>query len=293
MKHLKLKYFLRLIVFGFIIVLLIISLGIISLVSVNNFNIYDLGVFVIYAGIIISVVSFLFVFSSSSWKIRLQSYLPLEMRGQGVRDPYKDFLFTVLISGLCLLLTGFILVGISQAYGYRKPESGAGPSVSLLRGELELYMPYAKEWQEDAFLSEADILIGDNLPWLILADFRSLTNLNEYLVIGTDSDGAIRGKTYSIDPHLEYIPISDDDWVLDSQDAIDIFVQDPDIRFCINSSLADTHYFNRIRLSLTRWYRLSLLGDPVVWRLGLPNRCPDVDYYYLLDAYTGELIYDD
>lgn len=286
MKQNKARYFLRLLIIGFFVFLVIIALGLIYFKSINNLNLYDLGVFVLFSGLVIALLSSLVFFSASSWRIRLQNYLPLEARGQGVRDFPIDILMTILVSGICLTFCGFMFERVSLSQGYRTPKMGTSPSVSLLRGELEIYMTKALEWQEDAFLTQADILIGDNLPWLIQVKFRSFEKPSEYLKITTDKNGEIIWKIYSDDPPFHHFePIDDDDWALDTQEAVDIFVQDPEIQFCLNAFIDD----GWTRISLMR--RNNLLEEPVVWQLGLPYNCPGVERYYFIDATTGELFF--
>ena len=73
-----------------------------------------------------------------------------------------------------------------------------------------------------------------------------------------------------------------------SQDAIDIFAQDPNIRFCLNITMDETRTFQNAKLVLNR--KKDYIDSPVIWELWLPERCPNVERRYFMDAASGNLL---
>lgn len=139
---------------------LLITVGFIALtlVPLYDSSIYDFGVSSLFVGIIIAIVSFLVLFSISSWMKRLENYLPTEMRRQGVRDYFRDVLWTIMITGVFLTLSGYSLINVSLQQGIRTPIPEIRPPIGSLRSELNLHEDYAKKyWAEDAFLNQATL----------------------------------------------------------------------------------------------------------------------------------------
>jgi len=286
------KYFLSLVVTGLVVFLVVSTTIIFALSSLQRLNIYDIGVATLYAGLVVWVLCFLLLFSASSWRKRLESYLPLEVRGQGVRDHSRDFLWAIMISGISLSLCGYVVINTSQRLGIRTPDPDASPYVGSVRRELNSHMEIAKQWQEDADLHDATIWIGDNLRWIVSSTFCSASLSNRYLSIDTNADGSLTSESYTANsPICHTEPIIDDDWLLDSQDAIDIFAQNPEIRICLMANQENEGiFFDYTRLTLRR---LSLMpNEPVVWVLSLPSSCTD-DKVHFMDARTGEIIIRD
>jgi hypothetical protein len=221
----------------------------------------------------------------------LEDYLPDEARGQGVRDGSKDFLWTTMITGIILAFTGFGLINTSLDQGIRTPNPETRPSVSSLRGELKIHEEYAKEyWADDAYLNNATVWVGDNTRWLIESQYESLSKSKETIWIYTAVDGTLSAKVYEHDPPRVFEnSIRDEDWTLDSQDAINIFLENPEIHRCVMSNLVtDIGLSNNTRLSLER--SQDIKDYTTFWVLWLPKSC-NIEYTITsMNAKTGEII---
>jgi len=290
MKRRAGKYFLSLLFTG--IVIFLITDGVIALILVPLYDasIYDFGVSSLFVGIIIAIASFLVLFSLSSWHRRLENYLPTEMRGQGVRDHFRDILWTVMITGMFLAFSGYSLVNISLQQGIRSPNPDTRPSVGSLRSELNLHEEYAKRyWAEDASLHEATLWIGDNPRWRVQSIYYSVLNPKERLYLFTEPDGSISTNLYeNRDSRASEYSIHEEDWQLDSQDAIDIFLENPEVRKCVMSNLNPVYeYYSNVKLSLQR--STGIKNYSVFWALSLPKSCDVENYYLSMDAQTGKV----
>jgi len=285
------KYFLKLILFGVIPILIISAIIAVSFLPSENPTFYDFGVPILITGIAIALLSLFLLSSASSWRKRLEDYLPEEARGQGVRDGSKDFLWMIMITGIILSLSGFGLISTSLDQGVRTPDPETRPSVSSLRGELKIHEEYAKEyWADDAYLNNATVWVGDNIRWLIESQYESLLKPKETIWVYTEVNGTLSAKVYEHDPPpiLEN-SIRDEDWELDSQDAIDIFLGNQEILRCVMSNMdTDNGFYNSVRLSLEK--SRDLQDHSVYWVISLPNNCDIEHYRIFIDAKTGEII---
>ena len=285
------KYFLKLILVGVIPILVVGVTVAVTLSPSENPTFYDFGVPFLIIGIVIALLSLFLLSSVSSWRRRLEDYLPEEARGQGVRDGSKDFLWTTMITGIILALSGFGLINTSLNQGIRAPNPETRPFVSSLRGELKIHEEYAKEyWVEDAYLNNATVWVGDDPRWIIQSQYESLLKPKESILIYTEADGTLSARVYEQDPKRVFEnSIRDEDWILDSQDAIDIFLENPEIHRCVMSNLVtDIGLSNNTRLSLER--SRDIQDYTTYWVLWLPKSC-NIEYTIIsMNAKTGEII---
>jgi hypothetical protein len=108
--------------------------------------------------------------------------------------------------------------------------------------------------------AETPIQIGKTEPFLILAQFQSLTHDNEVLIVTLELDGRVTTKTLRQDmPVHQTQPIGHDDILIDSQAALNILLKQSDIAFM------ESHSPNCSDLRLTR--DLAQSDQPVVWVL--------------------------
>jgi len=285
------KYFLKLILVGVIPILIVSATIAVTFLPSKNPTFYDFGVPILIIGIGVALLSLYVLSSASSWRKRLEDYLPEEARGQGVRDGSKDFLWTTMITGIILGLSGFGLINTSLDQGIRTPDPETRPSVSSLRGELPLHEEEAKKWAKDAYLYSADVSMVDNTWWIIFSIYEAKSEPYDFIFIYTENDGSITTDINTSNTPLRHTePIIESDWTIDSQDAIDVFLQDEEIHKCImsNRDTQDVSIFNSIELSLERviWIKDS----PAAWILSLSDNCNVEHRYIVLDAKTGEII---
>jgi hypothetical protein len=92
------------------------------------------------------------------------------------------------------------------------------------------YEPLTKEaqkWSPDAYLIAVDIPIGSpgKKPWLLWADFYSVTKKKESFSATLDLQGKISGQVFGTELEImQKEPILLSEWEVDSQEALDILV---------------------------------------------------------------------
>ena len=290
MKRRAGKYFFSLLVTGIIFFLVTAGIVLLTVMPLYDSSIYDFGVSSLFTGIVIATLSFFLLFSGSSWLIRLQKYLPLEARWRGVRDRFRDLLWTVMITSIFLSLTGYSLININLEQGIRTPNPETRPYIGSLRSELKLHEEYAKQqWANDAFLSRSTLWIGDNTRWRVESVYYSLLKSKETIYIYTRPDGSITSRVYeNNDSRVPEYSIRYEDWQISSQEAFNIFLEDEEIRRCVMSNLDASNVFYRgIELTLDR---ASGLEDYYVyWALRLPDNCNIEHHTIYMNAKTGEI----
>jgi hypothetical protein len=181
----------------------------------------------------------------------------------------KVQLFAIIILGL---------FGCSQ----QSPTTNIDFPVISLQKQLPLLLERAQIWDEKAYLYSVDIPIfyytEENYLWLIEANFRSIDKPKQSLNVTLEVDGTINIHHIQHSKQItHYDPISFDDGLLDSTQAINIFLNDEVIR----------------SLKAREWASLFLEHDstqishPVVWRLSL-NMMSTQGKHFFIDAFTGE-----
>jgi hypothetical protein len=108
------------------------------------------------------------------------------------------------------------------------------PQVTSLRDNLPALEEVARRWSRDAYLASADIPLLDGNPaaWAIAANFQSPSRPSEVLLVRLGREGKIIIEVlpYSF-PVTQVEPIGEDDWSLDSAEALEAAVDDEGRRF--------------------------------------------------------------
>lgn len=183
------------------------------------------------------------------------------------------------LGAFAILLT-FMLAACSRS---------TGPSVTVhsLRGSLAELTRVGQAWRTDAYLETAGVrLIGESTPsYLISAKFNSPSDEFESIAVRLLPDGSISTKTYEQSVSvIQTDPINDDDWQLDSPEALLAALDDEGIQFLetLDGTFCSSMFLERLNLAP---------GSPVVWRV-LISECesPLTGQTTVIDATTGELI---
>jgi hypothetical protein len=151
----------------------------------------------------------------------------------------------------------------------------------------EYYVPLMKEaqkWSPDAYLIAVDIPIGPvgKKPWLLWADFNSVTKKKESFSATLDLQGKISGQLFGTELEiLQKEPILLSEWEVDSQEALDILVSKNAEAINAIRNLCGSIMLNRAS---------PIAGKSLFWDFQ-PRECgsPDGTNYYL-NAITGEVI---
>jgi hypothetical protein len=159
--------------------------------------------------------------------------------------------------------------------------------IPSLRENLPKLEEAARVWRPDAYLANAELPIryGSPGPWLVSAIFNSPFEQFEGVLMFLNQDGSIKTE---IVPHtvpvVQVEPIESDDWKLDSQEALDIGLDDQGLRYLEEHPRAGCSFLSLDRSGVEP-------GSPVVWRLVLSD-CLDpwTGQTTVIDATTGEVI---
>jgi hypothetical protein len=180
------------------------------------------------------------------------------------------------------LIALLVLAGLSSCRAEEAPVS-----VVSLRENLSDLEDAARPWSPDAYLANAELPIhyGSPGPWLVSAGFNSTTEQFQSLLVFLREDGTVDTE---IIPHtvpvVQVVPIEASDWEVDSQEALDIALDEEGMRFLEKHPGAGCSSLTLVRIGLES-------GSPVVWRLVLSD-CLDpwVGQTTEIDAITGEVI---
>jgi hypothetical protein len=161
-------------------------------------------------------------------------------------------------------------------------------SVVSLKENLGALEKEAKAWQSDAYLTWAEIPIrldpSDNAE-LIATEFYSPSVEFESLGVDLAADGSITSEPVEYEVSIFHRdPITLDDWEVDSQEAIDIMLDDEGLDF-LRSTDTQCSF-----LMLER--RLDRPEKPVVWRLTLMDCLGPYVRHIILDPISGEILED-
>jgi hypothetical protein len=142
----------------------------------------------------------------------------------------------------------------------------------------------AQKWRPDAYLDEARVFLFPHFSNsnVISASFYSPSEDLESLGIDFHKDGTITSEVFINEyPVYHHIPIAEDDWKIDSQEAMEIML-DEDGRQFINSGRSDCSYIILKRI-------LPAQNQTVIWSLALWDCSNSMQLLYL-DANSGELL---
>jgi hypothetical protein len=190
-----------------------------------------------------------------------------------------------------LTISIFILTLISSCNGQatHTPSSGSIEIISL-RETLPILEEEAQSWKSDSYLIWADIELRLKFPdnyHVVTGAFNSFNSENESLLVYLAEDGTVTQEIVEHEiPVYQREPITLDDWEIDSQEALDLMLDQDGLDFIQN---------NDWQCSFLKLERLLYKPEqPVVWRLTLME-CLGGDYvrHILLDPITGEFLEND
>jgi hypothetical protein len=189
---------------------------------------------------------------------------------------------------LIAVLLAFFLTLLTACNGTEETTiSSNSIYVISLRENLELLEVEARTWQSDAYLAWADMYIRDSYPEnarVINAQFYSPSKEFESLAVEMSINGTIsKEKVEHSIPVDQQQLITLDDWTIDSQEALDLMLDQEGVRFIQNKGAEQCSF-----LILER--RRADPERPVVWRLTLMECFGDFVEHTLLDPITGEIL---
>ncbi len=185
-----------------------------------------------------------------------------------------------------IILLILLLSGCSSATSISEEQL----TIPSLREHYPALLAEAQKWQPDAHLSSVLTFIRldthtqkTNL-W-ISAYFDSPSKDFEGIDISISQDGILTKEImeYKVLIPRYDVPITEDDWQIDSQEALDIYLQEKNVRRFIDS--VDNFCGD---MTLERF--LLIEGQPVMWGLSL-SECFDLgsEFYLYMDASSGEI----
>jgi hypothetical protein len=253
--------------------------------STGGTSLYDAGRTLLIVGIALTVLVFpLFHRSHHRARIRIHLHLPVEERNRIVADPYYDVFAGVALATILIAALGYGIITIANTLEGRQPSNTNLPFIGSVKSELPHLYETAYQWQSDAYLVELEYNFGwkeAHSDYLINADFRSFAEPNTILEVEVTPDGNYVYEFYHLPQSASMsLSITEENWVIDSQEAISIFAQDNDeIRACLS--------FDRPKkLKLTRRYSAE---QEVKWCLFI-DECSEIPQKICIDAETGEEI---
>lgn len=162
------------------------------------------------------------------------------------------------------------------------------PDVSIKIPSLREYYPMllkeAQKWRSDAYLDEARIFLFPHFSdsYIISSGFYSPSEDLESLGVDFYQDGTIVSEVFIHGyPISHHNPITLDDWVIDSQKALE-YILEADNNQIFNSDGNDCSYIILERL-------LPAQSQPIIWSLALWD-CSNSARYLYLDANSGKLL---
>lgn len=153
------------------------------------------------------------------------------------------------------------------------------PSILSLKDNWEQLETAAHSWQTDAYLTNVSFSVARPKHYPIEAEYHSQNEPNEILFIGIDRTGKIVRFPLYVPSSSSgaQSPVYRQDWKIDSQEALNIFEKNEEIRSCLMKSSGA-----QILLSLNQ-----VLTEKITWELVIID-CQGKDRLYRLDAKTGE-----
>jgi hypothetical protein len=167
------------------------------------------------------------------------------------------------------------------------PQAAALPEVPSLLEALPTLEAAALEWQEDAYLEDAQIQIPGP-AWLtshISAVFRSAAAGSEAVLVFLALDGTTRiERLQDSDPPSPEEAITRNDWNLDTGEALACALDEGGRRWLEDNAGAQCSFLQLLR-------ETHFPGHSVVWRVVL-KPCPLGDTFQeaTIDAITGEVL---
>jgi hypothetical protein len=189
-----------------------------------------------------------------------------------------------------LIIVVVILSLISSCNGQATYTTSIGLfDIISLRETLPILEKEANDWKSDSYLIWADIELRLKFPenyHVVTGAFNSLSSQYESLLVYMEADGTVTREIVEHEiPVYQQEPIRLEDWKIDSQQALDLMLDQEGLDFIQN---------NDWQCSFLKLERLLYKPEqPVVWRLTLMECLGDYVRHILLDPITGEFLEND
>lgn len=178
-----------------------------------------------------------------------------------------------------IIVSIFLLVGIG--YVIFKSQTKDVPTLVSLKDNWDILQATAYNWQNDAYLTDVSFDSTGQDPAQLSAEYHSHHINDRTLIIWIDSFGRVNTVPLKLSPLRSGAQdqVYREDWIIDSQEALNSFLKDETISSCL-------------RRTKTQWQMsLNSVGqNEVTWSLFIVN-CPEEGKakFYDLNAKTGEL----
>lgn len=160
-------------------------------------------------------------------------------------------------------------------------------SVESVEQRLPQLVEKGRSWRPDAYLARVSVrLVGEGYAsYLVWASFNSPSEEFESIAAKLLPDGSISVEPFvQTVPVVQVDPITEDLWQIDSQEALEIALDDEGRRFLEGASGTECSSLILERLGFAR-------GASVVWRLILSDcEHPSSSQITVIDAMTGEIV---
>lgn len=187
---------------------------------------------------------------------------------------------------ICALLMISFLV-LSACNDLARVHSDSPPiRIVSLEENIGKLQEKANEWDADAYLQRVYIPIrlnGENVSReLIITFFQSPSKDHESLIVYLDPDGDIETKKVNSQKPIYHVyPITKQEWQIDSQEALNLLLDEDKTRLLKQSQL---------NCSELRLEHKDPRENSVVWILSIWDCGPDMSSeHYYLDPNTGEV----
>jgi hypothetical protein len=172
----------------------------------------------------------------------------------------------------------FIVIGCTSS----KPDIAI--EIPSFRDYYPVLLKEAQEWRPDAYLDDARIFLfpKSSDSSVISASFQSPSKDLEMLGVDLYQDGTIASKVFTQQyPIYQHKPITEKDWKIDSQEAVEYLLEKSGRR----SLSPDRNACSFIILERV----LSSSEQPVIWSLSLWD-CWDNAQHFYLDANSAKIL---
>jgi hypothetical protein len=175
---------------------------------------------------------------------------------------------------LLLFILGLSLISLLTGCNSVDKNSTRTFHVLSLLDNLPRVDQEAKKWHQNAYfyLVFLDPYINDIYPSDTLSVYYySPFDTNSDLGIFMQIDGTIKTyiDTFSIPPDPNFDrPINQSDILIDSPEALDIFLKDHDVQIFLNEHTGDIH------LKMRLYHEPYLMGAPLLWEMSISSYSP-------------------
>jgi hypothetical protein len=178
----------------------------------------------------------------------------------------------------------FIVSLILISIGCTPAESDVSVKIPSFRKYYPILLKEAQKWQSNAYLDEARIFLFPKFSdsYLISAIFFSPSKDLESLAVDIYQNGTVTSESFIQEfPVYQHQPITETDWKIDSQEAMEIMLTKAGLRF-LNPEKNDCSFIILKRV-------LPIQEQPVIWSLSLWD-CSGAAQYLYMDANSGEIL---